>query len=510
MRDFRNGRLNCLFATSVAEEGLDIPDCNLVIRFDLYTTLIQYIQSRGRARHANSRYIHMCEAGNLQHAEIIKEVRKNEAILKRFCDELPEDRKLTGNHYDMDYFLAKEKSHRVYTVPETGARLDYRMSLMVLANFVDSLPHPPESSITADFVVTTRNKQFICEVILPEGSPIRGAIGRPASTKQVAKCSAAFEMCLELRKGKYLDQYLLPIFTKQLPAMRNAALAVDSKKREAYDMRTKPALWSVLGVPEELYLTIFLLEKPEYLDRHSHPLGILTRTKLPQLPKFPLHFGHGKISPLKCISVDIPLRISQGPWMLRQINGFTLRFFDDIFSKLYESDEASMPYFIVPIKTNTSIHSYSDPRELISWGVTEQCTDNVCLLCDENTPESFYADRFITDPWDGSRKFWSVGVTHEYKPLDPVPPNTAPRPGTRKDNSNIMEYSISLWQKARSRIVFRENQPVVEANLIGLRRNLLDEFGVPKDETPKKCFLIMEPLKISPVCWYYSSFLPSN
>ncbi|ONM35313.1 dicer-like 104 [Zea mays] len=58
---FRSGKVNLLFTTDVAEEGIHIPDCSCVIRFDLPRTTRSYVQSRGRARQRDSQYILMIE-----------------------------------------------------------------------------------------------------------------------------------------------------------------------------------------------------------------------------------------------------------------------------------------------------------------------------------------------------------------------------------------------------------------------------------------------------------------
>ena len=74
MKGFQEGKYNILVATSVAEEGLDVPACNLVIRFQHVSNEIARKQTMGRARAAESEgYIILSSDSKKQYQEMKNE-----------------------------------------------------------------------------------------------------------------------------------------------------------------------------------------------------------------------------------------------------------------------------------------------------------------------------------------------------------------------------------------------------------------------------------------------------
>jgi len=506
---FKRGALNCLFATAVAEEGLDIPDCNLVIRFDLYKTMIQYIQSRGRARRGDSVYIHMIQEGDREHFRRVAANKRNEDDLRKFCQALPEDRRLLGNNYNMAYFLKQEKKHRRWIHPTTKAMLNYAVSLSVLAEFVSSLPGVADTILTAEYTMTNVPEGWRCEVLLPATSPIRAVIGKAEANKAVAKCSVAFDMCLELVKGGYLDENLKSTFTRELPKMRNARLAISSRKTGKYLMRMKPELWSVLGTPTELFATVLRLLNPGAMYHSSRPLLLLTRRPVPATAAFSLFFGKRRSSNVECIPITRP--ITPNAALLEDLSEFSLRIFDDVFSKEYEATAADLPYFLAP---SIMEHSFAyggdavDVTEIIDWATLDHIKGTTKITYDGKEPDDFFKAKYVTDLYDGSRKFFLRHVRRDLQPLDPVPEGVpAPRFRGWVQGSvphDILNYSVSLWSKSRASCTFNLDQPVVEAELIPLRRNLLDDNVTDEKTRPETCFLVLEMLQISAVSLFLS------
>lgn len=66
LNDLRVGKKSILVATSVLEEGIDVPACNMVVCFDPPKELRSFIQRRGRARDKESKLIMFMEERNME------------------------------------------------------------------------------------------------------------------------------------------------------------------------------------------------------------------------------------------------------------------------------------------------------------------------------------------------------------------------------------------------------------------------------------------------------------
>ncbi len=83
---FRSNEYNVLVATQVGEEGLDIPECNLVVFYDCVPSVVPYIQRKGRTgRHSPGRVVIFVAKGThdeFYHWSVITKLKKMPSALK--------------------------------------------------------------------------------------------------------------------------------------------------------------------------------------------------------------------------------------------------------------------------------------------------------------------------------------------------------------------------------------------------------------------------------------------
>lgn len=86
LRDFRIGDKNLIISTSVAEEGIDIQACGVVIRWDPPPNIVAWAQSRGRARRKRSTFAVMFQLGGGQEMVIDKWMRAEHQMITLYSD----------------------------------------------------------------------------------------------------------------------------------------------------------------------------------------------------------------------------------------------------------------------------------------------------------------------------------------------------------------------------------------------------------------------------------------
>jgi endoribonuclease Dicer len=431
-----------------------------------------------------------------------------DTAIRNICNGVSSDRHLDEfDEGNLSLYELEEKLYPSYTDPETGAKLTYRTSLSILGHFVATLPTPNrDTQLQPTYVMgvgsDAQRTGFECEVILPDCSPVTSATGRIEAKKTVAKCSAAFMICLELRKRGYLDSNLLPTTKKYLPAMRNALLAVSGKKKGHYPMLIKPSFWTEYGndSPEFLFMTV--IDVDAGLDRTHQPLGLLTRGRIPHMPPFPIYLANGKTSNVVLQSLPVPLPMTAE--ILEMLTKFTFHIYEDIYNKHYEYDVSKVSYWIVPIRKDPSPMSASflTLEDLVDMEQVRASFGESTWQWTPQTADQDLVGRYIVDPLHGGRRFYSKDIATHLKPQDPVP-GLQPR-GRKNSPVSILHYSDSRYQASLDMSRWRDLQPVVEVEKIPFRRNLLAEME--EKERPVfedlKTYVCVEPLRISKVSFF--------
>ncbi|KAJ1390790.1 Ribonuclease III domain [Sesbania bispinosa] len=209
---FRDGRVTLLVATSVAEEGLDIRQCNVVIRFDLAKTVLAYIQSRGRARKPGSDYILMVERGNLSHEAFLRNARNSEETLRKEAIERTD----LSHLKDTSRLISVDtRPGTVYQVKSTGAVVSLNSAVGLIHFYCSQLPSDRYSILRPEFIMEKHEKpggptEYSCKLQLPCNAPFENLEGPICSSMRLAQQAVCLAACKKLHEMGAFTDMLLP------------------------------------------------------------------------------------------------------------------------------------------------------------------------------------------------------------------------------------------------------------------------------------------------------------
>ncbi|KAJ5300148.1 ATP-dependent helicase dcl2 [Penicillium antarcticum] len=209
--NFRSGLKNLIIATSVLEEGIDLPACHLVISFDPPDNITSFIQRRGRARQGVSEFVVMKAADD----EFITASSKQYGDLERQMQDICLDHQRS---YQVPEINDKQLDEVFLQLRlDTGALLTSENAISHLYHFCATLRGEPPSETHPTFSYKKNSEgRTRSTVYLPSGidRSLRIVNGHHWwGTKQSAREDAAFQAVRALHGHKLIDDHLLPLFS---------------------------------------------------------------------------------------------------------------------------------------------------------------------------------------------------------------------------------------------------------------------------------------------------------
>ncbi|XP_020280276.1 endoribonuclease Dicer [Pseudomyrmex gracilis] len=447
LKRFRTGLSNCIVATDVIDEGVDIPACTLIIRYDLPTDFRAYVQSKGRARHNMSHYVVLMPNNDVSFLKKYEYYKYTETRLKSSLigqsdlRSLPTEDDITNvlYSYEIEPYIVKRDDTIITSLTATAAviLINSYCSTLMSSKFVQLVPtwklYKNESSDPPTFKVSLR---------LPSISPLKTeVVGDYMSSINGAKRSVAMKACKKLHEIGALTNELRPVCPNTILNLTDSSLFpnwIDEKdysnvpgtykKRREHKLEYPTVLYGAFPKSsKQLYLHI-LHCIPTYsvmdydnrrvvfyeLLRNKSGFGILSTTKMPLIPTFPLFMKDGNLN------VDIKSNHSTMTLSEKEIEmlrKFHFLLFSEIIPvikcfMIFDNDNLENSFLIVPL----------DDNQNINWDVvgTYQHLDRIMPSKPFCFKTSDYDLALVTPTYRGSANVYIV--THVCDDLTPESP----------------------------------------------------------------------------------------
>ncbi|KAJ1973916.1 Dicer-like protein 1 [Dimargaris verticillata] len=488
---FRGGEFNLLIATGVGEEGLDIQACNLVIRYDLYATVIAYIQSRGRARHANSGFITMVERDNAQHELILRQTAEAEEDMRAWCLQASK----SPATCDAASTVADDPAPRQpdYVVHATRARVTLKSAIQLLYRYSNSLYDLIKAREDPTFQIESLAGGFRATVTLSSQAAVRSATGHLMPTKLEARQSAALLACAQLHKARALSDRLLPVTSIRARLADDARLRaqqavargekdraealyedqVDAKLKRKFKntytyRKDRAFVWDRLETdpvaPLEPVVRMYatLLWFMPSSDRSAPAVPgyrswvLLTHCPVPDVGTLSLSHPtvrHAHVHPLEG---HAPVLLDSN--QRDMLYDFNLKLFSAVLNRRLDCALGNVAYLLAPLiaarPVSPAAAATATPEEVqldwVDWAQVERVVLNAKMYLEpeDYDPASYprdtstgalEADVVLLDSVRYDRKYFLVDIVTDMTPLSPIPPlHTAHLPG--EEASTFLDY----------------------------------------------------------------------
>lgn len=226
LKKFRMHECNLLLATSALEEGIDLPRCNLVLRWDMPPSYRSYCICRSRARAPRSIYAVMTSDAEHKSNALLHNIgtyRELDQIIGRKCgcgiqNEPPQSEEAYADRFTS---LIRPYSPDVYD--NNTVSVDLSTAISLINRYCGKLPSDTFTRLAPQWWVeeldlplradTQRTvKAFVCTLRLPLNCPVKyNIVGHPMPTVVLARRMVALQACRILHKSGELDNQLMPI-----------------------------------------------------------------------------------------------------------------------------------------------------------------------------------------------------------------------------------------------------------------------------------------------------------